>query len=287
MPGSVDSASSTGRVIVRSTSVGVEPGYGMLTNRNGASRLGNCSSGRRMRRDQPDHDHRHEEHDRGDGTLQAELGDGHAGSPSGSAATSLPALRAASRTMALAARDVPGVAAHVEQVVDDRDHDQRQQRRHGETADHGRSPSARALRRLRRRRSPAARSRSACTASSSRSDAGAIRRPARSHRASATPSSRNWLTRSISTIAFLTTMPTSMMRPMNTTTETGELRELQRQHGADRGERDREHDHERMQQRFELRRHHQIDEEDREAQARTSATSPRNRALRSGRRRAP
>src|SRR3990167_7224898 len=37
-----------------------------------------------------------------------------------------------------------------------------------------------------------------------------------------TPSSRSWLTLSISTIAFLTTMPTKRIRPMNTTTDTGE-----------------------------------------------------------------
>ena len=36
-----------------------------------------------------------------------------------------------------------------------------------------------------------------------------------------TPSSRNWFTRSISTIAFLTTMPASMIRPMKTTTLSG------------------------------------------------------------------
>ena len=34
--------------------------------------------------------------------------------------------------------------------------------------------------------------------------------------------SGRWFTRSINTIAFLTTMPTSMMRPMNTTTDTGD-----------------------------------------------------------------
>jgi hypothetical protein len=41
---------------------------------------------------------------------------------------------------------------------------------------------------------------------------------------------------------------------------------LERQHRAHHGERDGEHDHERMQQRLELRGHHQIHEEDRQGQ---------------------
>src|SRR3546814_20373787 len=41
----------------------------------------------RHRRDQSDHEHRHEEHDRRDGTADAELRNAHAGSPSASIAS--------------------------------------------------------------------------------------------------------------------------------------------------------------------------------------------------------
>jgi hypothetical protein len=47
------------------------------------------------------------------------------------------------------------------------------------------------------------------------------RAPSTSASRFATPSSRNWLTLSIRMIAFFTTMPTSRIKPMNTTTEIG------------------------------------------------------------------
>ncbi len=48
------------------------------------------------------------------------------------------------------------------------------------------------------------------------------RAPSTSASRLATPASRSWLTLSIRMIAFFTTRPTSRIRPMNTTTETGE-----------------------------------------------------------------
>ena len=50
---SVDSASSTGRVIVRSISPGVDPGYGRVISRNGASMSGMYSSGKRNAASRP------------------------------------------------------------------------------------------------------------------------------------------------------------------------------------------------------------------------------------------
>jgi hypothetical protein len=91
------------------------------------------------------------------------------------------------------------------------------------------------------------------------------RAPSRSASRLATPCSRSWLTLSIRMIAFFTTMPTSRIRPMNTTTEIVEPVSF-RPDRADQRQRDGEQDHERMQQRFELRGHHQVDQEDRQAE---------------------
>ena len=77
------------------------------------------------------------------------------------------------------------------------------------------------------------------------------------------PRSRYWLTRSTSTIAFVTTMPTSISTPI-------ERRDAERNAGDDlqrdragRRERNRHEQQQRLQQRAERRHHHDVDDQDR------------------------
>src|SRR5207237_406173 len=147
MPGMVDIASSTGRSNVRSTSSGVDPSYGRFTKISGGVTDGKASSGRRTAAMRPitnsDTKNMIVVTGRlmlnsamvmrvlpacsrlawiGERRLLAEdaLGDG------GAVSARAPAAFAVVR-----------VRAPVQQVVHDRDHDQRQQRGHQQAADHG------------------------------------------------------------------------------------------------------------------------------------------------------
>ena len=106
-----------------------------------------------------------------------------------------------------------------------------------------------------------------------------MRAPSMSASSRDPPLRRSWFTLSTRMIALSTTTPTSRIAPMNTITETLIENSAHREHDADQGERDREHDHERVQQRLELRRHEQVDEERREGEREEEAVHRPRRLL--------
>ena len=90
---------------------------------------------------------------------------------------------------------------------------------------------------------------------------------------------RSTLILSIRMIALSTTTPTRRIAPMKTMTEMLIEKSRIDEHDADQGERDREHDHERVQQRLELGGHEQVDEERREREREEEAVHRARRLL--------
>ncbi len=169
------------------------------------------------------------------------------------------------RTRATPTFGIELVRLAIQQVVHHRDHQQGQHRRDQQAADHGdrhRRAHFRAFAERQRQRHEAEQRGHRGHDDRAQARARAFhQRGALGHACS-----RSWLTLSIRMIAFFTTRPTSRIRPMNTTTDAGERGQQQRGNRTDQGQRDGEQDHERMQQRFELRGHHQVDQEDRQAE---------------------
>ena len=118
------------------------------------------------------------------------------------------------------------------------------------------------LRRRPPRRAPSAGGRHRGEAWSSGSGGAGSGRPAAPPRASGRPRRRSSLMYSTSSTPFDTTIPTIMMMPMNEVVERVGSGQEERPEHADEAHRHREHDHERVLQRAELRGEDHVDEHD-------------------------
>ena len=166
------------------------------------------------------------------------------------------------RGAACAARPAPGPA--VEVGVDDRHHDQRQQRRGDQAADdragHGRAHLGAGADRERERQHAEDHGQRRHHDGPQARAAGLDRAPRRA----AMPSRRAWFAKSTSRIAFLVTSPISMIRPIMLMMLSVSPREQQRHRDAHQRQRQRQHDRERLGERAELRGQDQVDEDDRQ-----------------------